>query len=184
MEGPLVGIFGGSFNPPHISHALACVYAVDMFRLDRLLVVPTFIHPFAKALASYEDRVRMCELAMGHLPRVEISRVEEELGGESRTLFTVRHLLAAHPDWKLRLVVGADILRESHMWLGFDEIETLAPPIVLGRAGVDVGPEAHLPEVSSTDVRTWFASGDARVERAVAPRVRDYVREHVLYAAG
>ena len=97
--------------------------------------MPTYQHPFAKALAPYEDRVKMCELAMGWLPRVEISRVEEELGGESRTLRTIEHLRAQHPDWQLRFIMGADLVVESSKWYGFDRIVELAPPIVLGRVG-------------------------------------------------
>ena len=93
---PLVGIFGGSFNPPHLAHVLAVAVVLSRFEVARILVVPTYRHPFAKALAPYEDRVKMCELAMGFLPRVEVSRVEEELGGESRTLRTLQHLRAQH----------------------------------------------------------------------------------------
>ena len=102
---PLVGVFGGSFNPPHLAHVLALAVVLARFDVEKLLVVPTYRHPFAKSLAPYEDRVRMCELAMGFLPRVEISRVEEELGGESRTLRTIEHLHAQHPDWSLRFVM-------------------------------------------------------------------------------
>ena len=79
--------------------------------IDRVLVIPTYKHPFAKPLAPYDDRVEMCALAMGWLPRVEVSRVEEELGGESRTLRTLEHLQAAHPDWSMRLAHGG---RPSH----------------------------------------------------------------------
>jgi hypothetical protein len=109
-----IAIFGGSFNPPHVAHVLAVTFVLATAEVDRVLVVPTFQHPFAKALASYEDRVRMCTLAMGWLPRVEVSRVEEELGGESLTLRTLEHLHAQHPDWQMRLVIGADVLVDSH----------------------------------------------------------------------
>jgi len=125
---PLVGVFGGSFNPPHLAHVLALAVVLARFDVEKLLVVPTYRHPFAKSLAPYEDRVRMCELAMGFLPRVEISRVEEELGGESRTLRTIEHLHAQHPDWSLRFVMGADLVLESSKWHGFDRIAALAPP--------------------------------------------------------
>ncbi len=174
-----VGVFGGSFNPPHIAHVLACVYAVDMHQLDRVLVVPAFQHPFAKALEPYAHRVSMCELAFAHLPRASVSRVEEELGGESRTLRTLTHLAAQHSHWDMRLVIGADILREAHKWFGFEEIQKLAPPLVLGRAGVSE--RAYLPEVSSSDVRSWIAAGDPRFEEMVTPAVRAYIATHALY---
>jgi nicotinate-nucleotide adenylyltransferase len=175
-----VAVFGGSFNPPHVAHVLACALVLSVEDIDRVLVVPAYKHPFAKALASYDDRVRMCELAMGWLPQVEVSRVEEELGGESRTLRTIEHLSNAHPDWGLRLLIGADIVAEAPRWFGFDAIVAIAPPIVLGRAGAD----AMLPAVSSTQVRDAIARAAwDEAARLVPRRVLDHVRQRGLYGA-
>jgi nicotinate-nucleotide adenylyltransferase len=138
-----VAVFGGSFNPPHVGHVLACALILSVEEVDRVLVVPTYMHPFAKPLAPFEDRATMCELAMAWMPGVEVSRVEAELGGESRTLRTLETLARAHPDWALRLIIGADILAEAPRWFGFDAITKLAPPIVLGRAGVAAIGGAH-----------------------------------------
>lgn len=181
-----VAVFGGSFNPPHVAHVLACALVLAVEDVDRVLVVPTYRHPFAKALAPYDDRVAMCELGMGALAGVEVSRVEEELGGESRTLRTLEHLAATHTDWTLRLVIGADILAETPKWFGFDAIARLAPPLVLARAGVDApgaGP-ALLPEVSSTQVRAAIAKGAWDEVAKVLPRkVLSRVRAKGLYGA-
>lgn len=180
----IVAVFGGSFNPPHLAHVLAVTAVLATHEVDKILVVPTFQHPFAKALAPYDDRVEMCRLAMGWLPKIEVSRVEEELGGESRTLRTVEHLRAQHPDWSLRLVVGADILLEAKKWHGFDQIVALAPLIVLGRAGVGgtVAPEPLLPEISSTEVRTKLAAGKSEELGSLVPReVLAYIRQKGLY---
>jgi nicotinate-nucleotide adenylyltransferase len=174
-----VAVFGGSFNPPHVAHVLACALVLSTEDVQRVVVVPTFRHPFAKALAPYEDRVTMCSLAMAGMPGVEVSRVEEELGGESRTLRTLEALRSAHPEWALRLVIGADIVADAPRWFAFDEIVRIAPPIVLGRAGVrapGAGPPL-LPEVSSTQVRDAIARGAwddlaKRVPRAVLAHVR------------
>jgi nicotinate-nucleotide adenylyltransferase len=183
-----VGIFGGSFNPPHVAHVLACALVRAVEDVDRVLVVPTYKHPFAKPLAAFDDRVTMCELGMAWMPGVEISRVEEDLGGESRTLRMLEHLARAHAEWQLRLVIGADILAEAPRWFGFETITKLAPPIVLGRAGAaaargsDV--PALLPEVSSTRVRAAIASGSwDEVERLVPRSVLAYVRARGLYGA-
>ena len=179
-----IAVFGGSFNPPHLAHVLAVTVVLARFEVSRMLVVPTFQHPFAKSLAPYDDRVRMCELAMGWLTRVEISRVEEELGGESRTLRTIEHLRRAHPGESLRLVMGADIVVESAKWYGFDRIAELAPPIVLGRVGVDYAgaPMAILPAISSTDVRAKIAEGRyEQVEELVPKDVLAYVKSRRIY---
>src|SRR5262249_41133779 len=153
--------FGGSFNPPHVAHVLAVVYALSIAPIDHVLVVPVFQHPFAKELASFEDRLEMCALALGWLPRVSGSALERDLGGESYTLRTVEHLRSQHPEWALRLLVGADVLLDLPKWHRFDRIAEIAPPLVLGRAGVPVdhapsagcivASDVALPRISSTE---------------------------------
>jgi nicotinate-nucleotide adenylyltransferase len=182
----IIGIFGGSFNPPHLAHVLALAVVHARFEVERLLVVPTYQHPFAKSLAPFEDRVKMCELAMGWLPRVEISRVEEELGGESKTLRTVEHLAAKYPHAQLRFVMGADVMVESSKWYRFDRIVEIAPPIVLGRVGVDYpgAPPPVLPAISSTEVRAKLGGVElGGVEQLVPKSVIEYARAHKLYEA-
>ena len=181
-----VAIFGGSFNPPHLAHLLAVTVVLATEEIDRVLVVPTFKHPFAKPLAPYDDRVAMCERAMGWLPRVEISRVEEELGGESRTLRTLEHLRAAHPDWSMRLLIGADLVLEAPRWFRFDAIQAIAPPLVVGRAGVETAeaPAPVLPAISSTDVRAKIAAGKWGELAPLVPRdVLALIRAKKLYEA-
>ncbi len=182
----IVAVFGGSFNPPHVAHVLAVAYVVSTHAPDRVLVLPTYQHPFAKALAPFEDRVAMCERAMGWMPGVEVSRLEAELGGASRTLRTLEHLHAAHPEWTMRLVMGADLIVESPKWYGFDEIKKLAPPLVLGRAGVDFpgAPAPVLPAISSTFVRERLAAQDLDALAELVPRdVLSYIRARGLYGA-
>jgi nicotinate-nucleotide adenylyltransferase len=181
----IVGVFGGSFNPPHISHVLAAAAVVSLHRIDALLVVPTFMHPFAKSLAPFEDRVKMCELAMGALPKVSVSRLEAELGGESRTLRTLQTLQAQNPEWSMRLVMGADLIVEAPKWHAFDRIQELAPPLVLGRVGItyDGCPHPILPSASSTEVRDLLEERNYERAREIVPHaVLDYIREHGLYA--
>ena len=184
---PIVAVFGGSFNPPHLAHVLALAVVHARFNVDRILVVPTYQHPFAKQLAPFEDRVKMCELAMGFLPRVEISRIEEELGGESKTLRTLEKLQEHHPGKQLRLMMGADIIVESAKWHRFDRIKELAPPIVLGRVGVSYegAPAPVLPNISSTEVRRAFTTNEMTsvLEELVPRTVVDYARARSLYTS-
>jgi nicotinate-nucleotide adenylyltransferase len=179
-----VAVFGGSFNPPHVAHVLACALLLSVEDIEQVIVVPTYKHPFAKALAPFEDRVRMCELAMTGMTRVTVSRVEEEIGGESRTLRTLEHLASTRPDWSLRLAIGADILAEAPRWFGFAEITKLAPPIVVARAGISA-PEAGpplLPEVSSSQVRAAIARGAWDEVGKLVPRtVLAHLRSRNLY---
>ena len=187
MSSELVAIFGGSFNPPHMAHVMTVLVVLSTHPVDRVLVIPTFAHPFAKQLAPYEDRVHMTELAMAGIARVEVSRVEEALGGESRTLRTLEHLQSEHPTWNLRLVMGADVLAETPKWYAFDRIAKLAPPIVLGRAGFEspAAPTPILPAISSREVRTKIEQGLWSELDSIVPRtVLEYIRERALYEHG
>lgn len=187
-----MALYGGSFNPPHVGHVLGVVYALSTAPIDEVLVVPVYRHPFAKNLAPYDDRVAMSELALGWIPHVTISRVEEELGGESLTLRTIEHLQAKHPQWSLRLLVGSDVLADLPKWHRWDRIAALAPPLVLGRSGFDtaspdvtwVGREGveMLPRVSSSEIRSAIAARNVDAVRALVPaRVLDHIQAKGLY---
>ena len=181
-----VAVFGGSFNPPHVAHLLAAVYALASAPIDAVLVVPVFQHPFAKELAPYDDRLEMCRLALEWVPGVEVSTVERELGGESLTLRTLEHLAAQHPSWSLRLLVGADVLPDLPKWHRFDRIAEIAPPIILGRVGVSPAhagvPEPVLPGVSSTEVRAAIGEGKLDAVRDLLPSaVASYIDRRALY---
>ena len=175
-----VALFGGSFNPPHVAHQMACLWVLETQPVDGLLVVPTFRHPFDKPLAPFADRVEMCRRMAAPLgPRVEVSTIEAELGGDaSLTLHVLQALAARRPDARLRLVVGADILRETAKWYRWPEIEALAPPIVVGRGGF--GGTIELPTVSSTDVRARVAAGGA-IDGLVPRAVIQYLETKGLY---
>lgn len=179
-----VAVFGGSFNPPHLAHVLAVLTVLATHDVDEVLVVPVFRHAFDKALAPFDVRVELCELAMAPLgAKVRVSTIERDLdrgtGAPSRTLETLQALTAQRPGCQLRLVIGADILAERHKWWRWDDVAALAPPLVLGRDGVtppaDIGPLVTLPEVSSTEIRARLAAGEPvahLLPRTVAARIR------------
>lgn len=176
-----VAVYGGSFDPPHVAHVLAVAYALAVGGFERVVVVPVFAHAFAKPLAPYLDRVRMCELAVAKLSSVDVSTVEARLPSPSFTLQTLEQLAREQPDWELRLIVGADVLAETHKWHRFERVVELAPLFVLGRQGHPhpAAPLGVLPEVSSSQVRALFArSSSPAVERALTALVPRLVLEH------
>ena len=186
-----VGLFGGSFNPPHVCHALATLWAMQVAGLDEVWWVPTYKHAFGKDLASFDDRLAMCELATKGLSGVRVSDIERELGGESRTIDTARAILARHDDVDLHLIIGTDILAEVHLWKNWEGLMELVGLVVVGRAGHDAGGvegvevSLELPAVSSTRVRAALASGDEGelefVSSWVSEGVARFVRERGLY---
>jgi nicotinate-nucleotide adenylyltransferase len=185
-----VGLFGGSFNPPHVAHALVALYVLETAPIDELWFMPTFRHAFGKELAPFDERVAMCELAAAALgPRVSVSRVEEEVaratGRENRTLFLLEHLAAARPDVSPRVVIGADVLHETGNWHAWDEVCRRAPPIVVGRGGSEPPPGTHvselaMPAVSSTEVRRRLAAGEDAAG-LVSGAVLGYIARRGLY---
>ncbi len=180
-----VAIFGGSFNPPHVAHQMAALYVLETAPVDELWLVPAVRHAFGKTLAPFADRLAMCEAAAAALgPRVRVSAIERDLGGESRTLRTIRRLQQDHPGTSFSLVIGADLLAEIPSWLGGAELQRTVPFIVVGRAGFTGGDgSVALPAVSSRQVRAALAAGTE--VRGMVPRaVLDYISSHNLYKAG
>lgn len=184
---PVIGVYGGSFDPPHVAHVMASVYALSVGGFDRLLVVPVFQHAFPKELVPFEHRVRMCELAFAGLSRVTVSRKEALLPVPSRTLQTVRALAEEHRGAELRLVVGSDVLSEAHKWHAFEEVQRLAPLFVVGRSGHDRAHACVLPAVSSTRVRSLLDRTEdlaalEELRELVPGAVLDYALSRRLYA--
>jgi nicotinate-nucleotide adenylyltransferase len=169
-----IGVFGGSFDPPHCGHVLLAAYALSAAPIDRLLVVPAYAHPFGKRSADFEERVVMCERAFGLLRGAEVSRIESELGGASYTVRTLEELVRRHPGEPLRLLVGADVLPDLHRWRDIERVRELAPLFVVGRTGharADGMETPDLPAVSSTEIRARLSRGESvagLVPRAVA----------------
>jgi nicotinate-nucleotide adenylyltransferase len=192
MSGPVIALFGGSFNPPHLAHQMACLVVLETERIDQLWMVPTWRHAFGKPLAPYEDRVEMCRRAAAVFGgRVSVSTIERDVGGaESRTIHTLEALVARIPGASFRLVVGADVLAERDSWLRWDDVARLAPPIVLGRTGVaggagggwgaEDGPQLVLPAISSSEIRARLGRGQSALP--LVPRaVMDYIAGRGLY---
>lgn len=182
-----IALYGGSFDPPHVAHMMVGAHVLATAAVDGLWVIPTWQHPFDKGIrAAFEHRLRMCELAFAHVTPVTVLDIERELGGPSRTLDTVTALAARHPGTRFRLVMGADLLKDTHRWHRFDDLARLAPPLVVGRAGHahpfhDAETPFDFPAVASSDIRERLAKG-AGTDGLLAADVARYIRDHGLYA--
>ena len=183
MRSETLAVFGGSFNPPHVAHTMVCLWVLETQAVDRVCVVPTYQHAFAKDLAPFEDRCAMTRLAVAPLgDRVFVDEIEATLERPSYTLTTLQTIAARGVD--VRLVIGADILPERDKWWRWPDIETLAPPIVVGRAGhpipPELGPRPPLPAVSSTEIRAHLHAG-RDPGGLIATTVAAYIAEKELY---
>jgi nicotinate-nucleotide adenylyltransferase len=180
---PEIALLGGSFNPPHVAHVMAAWWALATQGVRQVWLLPTYRHPFGKALAPFEDRVRMCRLAVAAVRGADVCSAEAELKDDplcGRTVRTLEHLTAKHPELRFALVVGADILPETPSWYRWDRVTELARVVVVGRQGHAGGAGPALPDISSTLVRQRLASGQ-EVAGLVPRRVLEYVAERGLY---
>ena len=104
-----IGIFGGSFNPPHLGHVQAARYAALSLGLDRLMLIPsgkTPCKPVPELTAGPEQRVKMLSIAFASVPIAEVSSMELDRGGESYTWETVRQIRRDNPEAELFLLVA------------------------------------------------------------------------------
>lgn len=176
-----LAVFGGSFDPPHLAHTLVTAYVLSATDITELLVIPTAQHPFGKALTPFHHRLRMAELNFAALHGVQVSDLEAQLGGVSRTLRTLQTLAQQRPQVELRLIMGTDLLSTFDKWHGADEITQLAPPLVVQRAGYVTDPTAPvLPQISSTEIRRRLANGTSTAG-LLNPAVARYIADHRLY---
>jgi nicotinate-nucleotide adenylyltransferase len=183
-----VAVFGGSFDPPHVGHVLLATYLGTVAPFDHVLVVPVFGHAFEKELSPFEHRIRMCQLAFERLAFVEVSPIEATLRRPNYTLHTLQAIKRAHPDWQLRLAMGADVLAESAQWYQFEAVVALAPPFVFARHGyaADVSSMHFLPDVSSTELRARLRRRDEpgmckALSNVMPQAVLEYVEQNRLY---
>lgn len=155
-----IGVFGGSFDPPHIGHLLAAQDAYDHLGLDRMVFVPAGNQPLkaGQASASAAQRLALVRLMVADDPRFEVSSLEVDRAGLSFTVDTLRHFAAERPGADLFLLLGADALALFSQWREPEEVVRLARLAILERAGEH---GATLPA----------GVGTARVQRLATRRV-------------
>jgi len=186
-----IAFLGGSFNPPHIEHTGICRYIIKKTLADKIMVSPCFSHPFGKALAPFDYRYSMCKLAMAELgSMVIVSDIERRLGKVSTTIDTIQALIRENPENSYHIVIGTDILKEKHKWKDFDYLMSIAPPIVIKRAGYNdavlqkdctgVSANPGLSDLSSSEIRREITEG-GNIGEYVQAGVREFIELHKLY---
>lgn len=200
-----IGIYGGTFNPPHLGHMTAAQTAIAALNLDKLLLVPAAIPPH-KALPqgtpAPEHRLAMVEKMADamRLPAVEVCPIELHRQGPSYTSDTLEEIRAQYPGAELWLLVGTDMFLTLHLWHQPEEIFRLAGVCAFGRTERDgeavFAPQrdylAHtfgarlttitlpgLVDISSTRLRELLGRGEGR--KYLLPAVYGYILMNRLY---
>lgn len=199
-----IGIYGGTFDPPHTGHVTAARAAMEVLGLDKLVLVPD-AQPPHKVLpeggAAPRQRYDMAVLATAALgKRAEVSDMELRRSGVSYTADTLAALREQYPDDTLYLLMGSDMFLSLHNWRRPEAIMALAHIAPFSReaedesaafaaqsarlerefgAQVTVVPNPQVVELSSTEVRAALAQGGG--EDLLPPPVWGYIRREHLY---
>ena len=202
-----IGVYGGSFNPPHLGHTLAVQEMASMLRLDRVILIPAAVPPH-KALAQgspeADIRLEMLYLAARDLESVEISDMELRRNGPSYTVDTIRALHIQYPNDTLYLLMGTDMFLSFDSWYQPEEICKYVTIVTARRSGADAGKEVEMhmqarrireqyhtevilvnnryADISSTMVRRMLRFGCA--DTYLSPVVLQFIQEHGLYGSG
>ena len=203
-----IGIYGGTFNPPHLGHLTSARFALEELKLDKLLFVPAALPPH-KTLpgesASPQERWEMIYLAADSLllpGRVEACDLEMHRTGKSYTSDTLAQLREQYPEDELWLLMGSDMFLTLPSWHEPERILSLAGAAAFARTQSDEGarldaqvrylretygakvqviPLPRITEVSSTALRDLLAAGDASAAEYLPPAVYGYILMHGLY---
>lgn len=193
-----VALYGGSFDPPHNGHLALCLFAVELLRIDRL-IISVSINPFkGRYGAADEQRKQMASLFAGELSRVgisaEVSGWELEKKQPSYTVDLIRYVRSVYPLDRLTLLIGEDSFREIRSWKSWEILPSLCDLAVFRRTS----PEDHRENssfpfssgtvrfidfdypLSSTVIRERVAA-DMPVGDLLPSAIRHYIVEHGLY---
>jgi nicotinate-nucleotide adenylyltransferase len=195
MAGRKVGVFGGTFDPPHIGHLVTAIDVVEVLGLDLVLMVVAN-EPWQKVgsrrITPAADRLEMVRTAVAGVDRVEASDIEIRRGGSSYTVDTLQELRREDPEVELHLVLGSDAAAGLDTWERAEALGDLCRIVVVDRPGASTDvpggfdvERVNVPrlEVSSTELRARAGAG--RSLRFLVPEgVIALVRERDLYGFG
>lgn len=199
MSDQRIGIFGGTFNPPHLGHLILAETAADSLELDGVFFVPAASPPHKVGLprAPAKDRLAMVELAIMGNPRFTSSRADMDRPGPHYAVDMIAMFHREFPNAQLFFLMGSDSLRDLLSWSRPDEIIRMTTLVVMQRP--DVYPdlsaltrllpglleklyflEAPEIEISSTEIVARIKQGRS-IRYRVPESVLNYLTEHQLY---
>jgi nicotinate-nucleotide adenylyltransferase len=189
-----VGLFGGTFDPPHVGHLVTAVNVRHALDLDHVILMVANV-PWQKEgsreITPACDRLAMVEAAVRDVPGLVPGRHEIDHGGPSYTADTLSILAAAEPDAQFFTIIGDDAAAGLRTWTRWKEVVDRSQLVVVDRPGEHVELDGDIDwirvevprlEVSSTDLRARFTDGRP-LDYLVTPPVLEVIRARGLYGA-
>ncbi len=204
-----IGIFGGTFNPPHKGHSRMVEKMAEELELDKVIIIPNKVptHKRCDDLADNRDRLAMCKIAFNH-PKYEISTMEMDRDTDSYTIYTVEDLRKKYPHDDLFLIIGSDMFLIFHKWYKHKELLEQCKICVASRDNAENiqklrayafeqlgdyipqldGKHIHISlldayEVSSSEIRERI-DNEKSLYGLVDPEIIEYMENHKLYGYG
>ena len=188
-----IGIFGGTFDPPHIAHLIIAEQARQQLRLHKVLFVPAHDPPHkkGKAWATPAQRLAMLKLATSGVRGFEVSSIEIGRKGLSYTVDTLHELKSKFKNADFFLIVGGDNFAQLDSWKSVEEILRMATPVVYERdhggatktltnPPTKISLHGPLLKISSTMIRERVRDG-VSIRFLVPAAVESYIQRHKLY---
>ncbi len=189
------GIFGGTFDPPHIGHLIVAEHIREAAGLDRIIFVPSAISPHKQhqTSSSPTHRLAMIRLSIADQPAFAVSSSEIERGGISFTIDTLMSLREVFSDDSLSLIIGMDNLVDFQEWKEPKKILEIAKLLVMTRPDVKSSIWPSMPkgwysvypvpaiDLSSSEIRQRVKEG-LSIRYMVTPSVEAYIKNHQLYS--
>ena len=198
-----IGIFGGTFSPPHLGHIRSAERFVKALKLDELIIIPAFLPPHKEIDGEADEgaRLEMCRVAFSHIDKARVSDIEIKRGGRSYTYLTLEELYS--PDCELYLLIGTDMLLSFDTWKNPERIFELSSVCYVRREedreldsvidgkiceykerfGADiVRVDSDALEISSSELRDMIKR-KASLTDYLSSGIISYIEERGLYSA-
>ena len=179
-----IAVYGGSFNPPHVAHAMVASWLLWTDQVDEVWMVPVYRHAFegihGKRLVPYEQRVQWCRSLQNDVDRrIQVSTIESELPVPSYSIDTLTELQRRHPENSFRLVIGADVIPDLPKWKDWERLSSDFSPIIVGRGGYPCPEGAvEFPSVSSSQIRAALRNENFPAHYLTASLVKELKRSN------
>lgn len=189
-----VGIYGGTFNPPHNGHVITAVSVLKQLALDTILFIPSYINPLKQEgeenLSAH--RLEMIRIVAKKNPQFEVSDYEIAKKSTSYTISTMEYLRKSRPNDEFCIIVGMDNYLQFHRWKNPEKLLHLASLVVMTRPQFERKHNKNIQaeniqfinvpmvDISSTDIRHKIKSG-LPVTDYLPSEIISYIIDHKLY---